>query len=113
MTTVDIRLCPTVHNQLRVLADLIFEENLVEIDGIVSAFTLSLLRNAPDVPQSSLYENTITSSTNVEKHNILQYYQKRTLPQPQATCTKIRRNVFTWFSSYANGQTDRHTHHST
>jgi len=40
--------------------------------------------------------------------------QRRTEPRPQATCIKIWwwRSVV-WFSTYASGQTDRHTHHNT
>ena len=56
-----------------------------------------------------LYENM--SSTKPEVHNVAKHCQRRTDPQPQATCIKFS-EVFFSFTSYASGQTNGHTDHN-
>jgi len=50
MTTADIRLHPGLQPSMSILADLIIEENFVEIDEVVLTFTFSPLRNTRDAP---------------------------------------------------------------
>jgi len=66
---------------------LIFEQNLVEIDGVISAVTLSTLTNTYDAPWGLLCDNT-TSSTKPEVLNLLQHRQGRVEPPPQSTRTE-------------------------
>ena len=63
----------------------IVEQNLVGIDVVVSAVTLSPLGNTHDLPSSLQCENVL-SSTKPEVHNVSQRHQRRTEPRRHATC---------------------------
>jgi len=54
-----------------------------------------------------------TKVTKLEVHNILQNYQRRTKPWPQATSKKILWSLAVSFSSCASRKTDRQTTHTT
>ena len=74
--------------------------------------------SSPQVPIGELLNTTscmilatgpmLWKYESIHKPEVLQCYQRRTEPQPHATCIKIWSSAM-WFLGYASGQTDRQT----
>jgi len=95
-------------SQQWVLLVFIVEQNSVGISAVMLVVFYRCLGIHTLCATEPLYEN-MTSSTKPEIHNVPQRPERRTEPEPLASCKKHRWSSAMWFSSYASGHTDERT----